>query len=712
MEKASYYYFIKFIFYLLLFLPFVSAAQHENDNWYMGNILGLQFNGNQQPTVLNNSKMYAPYASAVMSNKITGKLLFYTDGIKVWNADHTIMQNGTGLLASGQFYCMEVIIVPVPESNSKYYIFSIGLDYRVFFAEIDMTLNNGLGDVVYKRKLLANDLESYFTVVKHEYGDGFWLIAHKTVSDAFYAYRINKNGVETTPVISSAGSSTFAVANLWKTGQLVSSNNGRKLVRSNYYNNNVELFEFDKVCGKVVLNQLIQLPWPGNNCGNSLGLAFAPNDTLLYITYYCSNSSVNIYLTQFNIYSPSPMHTAINIANSNDALREMRLGPDGRIYIVTSENGAVTSKLDVILYPDKFSTNCGYKKYYLRLNPGDISYFTEHFPNFINDKTSPGNSPSKPEIIASNSCLGETTNFILQNFPTNLDSFIWEFGDGTFFTNYKPANSVSKTYSKAGKYLVKYKWYQCGYEYSVEKEIEIGEKPVVNLGYDTTLCAGTTFTLGSNVQAQKYLWNTGATDSAITVNAEGKYSVIASNGNCTATDTIEIKYYPEIWTALGKEYFICEEENELVKLDAGKEFEKYLWHPTADTTQWIIVSKTGDYYVIVKDFRGCNGQDGTIVQRKCPVYLQFPNAFSPNHDGLNDEFKPVAEDIVKFNIRIYNRWGEKVFESDDIDNGWDGKYKGIKAQDGVYFYMSSYSGYGKNQAFQNYHKSGYFTLFR
>ena len=66
--------------------------------------------------------------------------------------------------------------------------------------------------------------------------------------------------------------------------------------------------------------------------------------------------------------------------------------------------------------------------------------------------------------------------------------------------------------------------------------------------------------------------------------------------------------------------------------------------------------------------------------------LFVPNAFSPNHDGINDFFMPVGIFIKEYTMQIYNRWGEKIFEINDIHHGWDGKYKGEYCPTGVYYY--------------------------
>jgi gliding motility-associated-like protein len=75
-----------------------------------------------------------------------------------------------------------------------------------------------------------------------------------------------------------------------------------------------------------------------------------------------------------------------------------------------------------------------------------------------------------------------------------------------------------------------------------------------------------------------------------------------------------------------------------------------------------------------------------------PMALYIPNTFTPNGDGMNDSFGVAGEAIQEFNIQVYNRWGQKVFESADANGRWDGSYQGQKAPEGSYVYKLSAKG--------------------
>lgn len=88
--------------------------------------------------------------------------------------------------------------------------------------------------------------------------------------------------------------------------------------------------------------------------------------------------------------------------------------------------------------------------------------------------------------------------------------------------------------------------------------------------------------------------------------------------------------------------------------------------------------------------------------------LYVPEAFTPNEDAVNEVFLPKGYNIAEYHLEIYNRWGVKVFESNDLSSGWDGSYNGQPAKSGAYVWrieMSSFKGEHKNQ-------TGQFTLYR
>jgi len=145
-------------------------------------------------------------------------------------------------------------------------------------------------------------------------------------------------------------------------------------------------------------------------------------------------------------------------------------------------------------------------------------------------------------------------------------------------------------------------------------------------------------------------------------------------------------------------------------LEAGSGYENYLWN-TGDTTSAIQIDIEGLYSVLITSNQSCKSTDSvTILWGQSSFYL--PNAFTPNGDGLNDEFKPVQRyDYVNtFHMSIFNRWGAMIFETSDINLGWDGTHKGNPAYQGTYVYKIVYTAWPNKEEQQV--ETGVVTLVR
>src|SRR5688572_4404211 len=128
-----------------LLLSLVSNAQQDN-NWYFGRMAGLNFSTGR-PEAITNSTMSTMEGSASISD-MDGNILFYTDGISVWNRNNQKMPHGTGLLGD-QSTTQSAVIIPKPGSQTRYYIFTAddaGGPNGLTYSEVDMLADNGKGD--------------------------------------------------------------------------------------------------------------------------------------------------------------------------------------------------------------------------------------------------------------------------------------------------------------------------------------------------------------------------------------------------------------------------------------------------------------------------------------------------------------------------------------------------------------------------------------
>lgn len=140
-------------------------------------------------------------------------------------------------------------------------------------------------------------------------------------------------------------------------------------------------------------------------------------------------------------------------------------------------------------------------------------------------------------------------------------------------------------------------------------------------------------------------------------------------------------------------------DNGTLLLDAGT-WSAYYWFDNS-TGQTTSVSQKGNYGVTVYDSFGCDSYDAIDVVEFCPAVLIVPNVISPNNDQKNDSLRYFKNHIFQFDFSIYNRWGQLMFQTDDLNNAWDGKNmnNGELVSDGVYYWFAKYWD-KKNQLFE------------
>ena len=229
-------------------------------------------------------------------------------------------------------------------------------------------------------------------------------------------------------------------------------------------------------------------------------------------------------------------------------------------------------------------------------------------------------------------------------------------------------------------------------------------QPVPDLGNDTTFCEHVDITLDAKNPGCTYLWSTGETTQTLHTDTIGTYWVDVSNGYCSATDSITIHaiYAP----SLGIDTTLCDEG--LYILNAGSNGASFLWS-TGETSQSIIVNQPGTYWVQVFNAY-CLTSDTVVIKRGGSYSVYFPNTFTPDNDGLNDVFTGLGEDIKFYELRIFTRWGQMIFETTDPTMGWNGKYEGKLVSQDIYVWMADYKTSCTGRDIQ--HKIGHIFVFR
>lgn len=213
---------------------------------------------------------------------------------------------------------------------------------------------------------------------------------------------------------------------------------------------------------------------------------------------------------------------------------------------------------------------------------------------------------------------------------------------------------------------------------------------------DTLICnLDSPFTqFSSNAPAgYSYIWNNGSSAADITVNKNGTYWCTATSGCSSYLDTFRIAYAEDLSTLKKSIYdtTVCED----ISLTIGTQYNlplSYKWN-TGDTGCCITPIVSGLYSVTIAA-DACNSKtDSADIQLvKCTSCLFIPDAFTPNADGLNDRFRAISScPVNSFILRIYNRWGQQVFSTQDISIGWNGMHGASIADVGTYYYYIKYT---------------------
>ncbi len=216
-------------------------------------------------------------------------------------------------------------------------------------------------------------------------------------------------------------------------------------------------------------------------------------------------------------------------------------------------------------------------------------------------------------------------------------------------------------------------------------KITYGNLPTVNLGNDTTFCDNSTLLLKVPSNYQSYLWNDLSTADSLLVSKEGLYTVTVNDSGCMAQDEIKVSYLITPNVNLGNDTSFC--EGVPFYLKATNSQTNYLWS-NFSTDSIIKITQSGTYWVKAYNACGTSFDTTEIKVEACNCYIYVPNAFTPDGNGLNEVFLPVSNcKITNYQLIILNRWGVKIFESNNPNIGWNGKLNEILQSNDVYVYQ-------------------------
>ncbi|RQO31713.1 hypothetical protein DBR32_07140 [Taibaiella sp. KBW10] len=505
----------KLILLLLVSLPVMLYAQYnlpQNKVWVMSKHAGLDFNGTQP--VPMSSQITETECTAAVSDSF-GSLRFYTDGSNIWNRFHNIMPNGLNINNTGignYTTTQGALIVPDPGNVNRYYVFT--LKRYLYVNVVDMSLNNGLGDVVttYPLKgIICHDTLGEKMVAIRGCNNNVWVVIRADRKPEFYSFQVKTTGLDTIPVISTAG---YLPSIAYYQGQMAASSDGTKIVTCSTNDpSSLELFKFDHTSGIIYQSEVL------DSNARSYGVAFSPDGNKIY---YADMSDSGNFI-QYDLIDR--VRTVLGKAQS---ITQVKLGVNGKVYFI-SEIGSFmgvpsdTSYLGCINKPNVFGLGCQFESRVPSLffpNSGTTG-LQLNLPNeVVMAKPAGSVEPALANRIILDTlfCAAEPfAAFNLHAYPV-FTNYMWDNG----------TTGTSRPVTHGGTYWVRYNTI-CGPRTDTFK-VRTNNIPNLQLQYNAPVLS----TLGTY---NSYQWYKGgqiiaaATGPSLTVSSTGWYSLKVGGGN-------------------------------------------------------------------------------------------------------------------------------------------------------------------------------------
>ena len=428
------------------------VSQDETKKWYFGDHAGLDFSTNP-PTALSNGAMNAPEGSASISDA-AGNLLFYTEGVTLFNSSHLPMANGT-MLQGDPSTSQSSLIIQQPGSTFLYYLFTLstGSSYGCLrYSVIDMSMAAGSGSVTLKNIALTSSLISIsekLTATKHCNGTDYWIVVLQPPN--YNSFLLTSTGINPTPVTSPLLSANI----VGPYGCMKISPNGKKLVVADCTapTGAFELLDFNNSTG-VVSNSLCL----GSGLLCPYGVEFSPDGTKIYGTTWtqsmmyqwdlCAGTGSAVVASMYTI----PTATSAGKAS-------LQLAPDGKIYAARYYQ----SSLGVINNPNAAGAACNYSEAAISLGTklclsglpnfaGSLFYHSPVLPPFT---FTVSNSFGCQAAAFSSTSSTSFLSSICSAANYSLNSFSWDFGEpSSGASNTSTLSNPMHTYFALGTYTV------------------------------------------------------------------------------------------------------------------------------------------------------------------------------------------------------------------------------------------------------------------
>lgn len=262
----------------------------------------------------------------------------------------------------------------------------------------------------------------------------------------------------------------------------------------------------------------------------------------------------------------------------------------------------------------------------------------------------------------------------------NVCSFPTSFNSNVVADTYEWSNGGSEaivSFEEPGIYtLVAFEG-----ECSGSRQIQVNQIPhqLVALPDSIIVCEFPAYISTNINSAQFYQWSNGDQTNEATINDTGIYSVFVTDNGCPSSDEIYVSFLalPEI-SINNNLVVLCEGDQEIITASIFNH-DTYFWENGQENLE-IIVSAQGTETLYASNFCGTTNAIVEVIVEDCEHNLFIPNAFTPNEDGVNDLFEIMAVNFTDTELWIYNRLGELVYYTNDVNQKWNGS-----GQSGEYY---------------------------
>jgi len=608
---------------------------HQADNWVFGDNVRIDFTDISSPqqisgTYFGSGTQEAPMGVSSISDE-DGNLVIYTNGMHIWDADGNIIcSDMKGFVGA----TMTSLIVPNPTNHNQYYVFTIDLYIPGIYTDgINYTViewkNNSWWKVIGKNLPLLTENAQRICAVQHENGSDYWIITHGFGPNKGSNFYVNLLS-DTLNVVPQ----TYAVG-MKQTFDLSipnSINNGGGYLKASS--------DGTKLAHAIFHDGFIET-FDFNNATGEISNAVT--------------SQQGTYSVPFGIeFSPDASKLYISTSPLNDVTNFL--------YQVDL-NAADPLENPIELDRMEITGNEIIQFGALQLTPDGKIYLSKYLKGI--------NPYPEISVIYNPNRAGESCNYNSLDGDTDAGLTL-EFG-----------NSLNGLPAFPSNYLDIPHFFYLNQCLNDTTNFIIRNTANLEPSWEFNDAAGTN--IPGDPMSPKYIFSeSGSYNVVLTETYNGEDYIFAEN--------IVINPLPSISIGGGSDVIYILPGSS-IRLDAGEGMDIYSWTPGGSTSRYLDVNDAGFYSATVTDFNCCTNSD-TIEIRFAT--LSFPNAIKPSSTIVDNQAFKVGGDIsaiAKYQLQVFNRWGQMIFETDNPSEGWDGNQEGSPVPTGTYVYAAVFTSF-------------------